>query len=180
MTTPVFNLEKSLQAVLYVANRLTRRDFHKIFKVLYFADREHLTKYGRPITGDTYIAMEYGPVPSMIYDIFKGVRGDGYQWPQIEDFKELFQIKNRCNIEPLKKADLYYLSKTDIAELDSALSKYGQLSWNEIVDKSHAFAWSNTPLNDRMSMEDIMKGSGADDDFIVDVTENIRAAKEFD
>ena len=36
------------------------------------------------------------------------------------------------------------------------------------------------PLNDRMSMEDIMKESGADDDFIVDVTENIRAAKEFD
>ena len=69
MTTPVFNPEKSLQAVLYVANRLERKDFHKIFKVLYFADREHLTKYGRPITGDTYVAMEYGPVPSMIYDI---------------------------------------------------------------------------------------------------------------
>lgn len=69
MTTPVFDANKSLQAVLYVVNRLKRRDFHKIFKVLYFADRTHLIKYGRPITGDTYIAMEYGPVPSMIYDM---------------------------------------------------------------------------------------------------------------
>lgn len=55
MATPVFNSEKSLQAVLYIANRVERKDFHKIFKVLYFADREHLIKYGRPITGDTYI-----------------------------------------------------------------------------------------------------------------------------
>lgn len=178
MTTPVFDANKSLQAVLYVVNRLKRRDFHKIFKVLYFADRAHLIKYGRPITGDTYIAMEYGPVPSMIYDIFKGVRGDGYQWPQIEEFKKLFQVKNRYNIEPLKDADLYFLSKTDVAELDSSLSEYGELSWDEIIDKSHAFAWANTPLNDRMSLEDIMQESRADDRFIAEVTENIRAAKE--
>lgn len=178
MTTPVFNTEKSLQAVLYVANRLKRRDFHKIFKVLYFADREHLAKYGRPITGDTYMAMEYGPVPSMIYDIFKGVRGDGYQWPQIGEFKKLFQIKNRYNVEPLQDADQYYLSKTDVAELDASLTKYGKLSWNEIVEKSHAFAWSKTSLNDRMAIEDIMQESGADEEFITEITENIRAEKE--
>ena len=34
---------------------------HKICKILYFADREHLSKYGRSITGDVYIAMTYGP-----------------------------------------------------------------------------------------------------------------------
>lgn len=180
MTTPIFNTVKSLQAVLYVANRLTRRDFHKIFKVLYFADREHLTKYGRAITGDTYIAMEYGPVPSMIYDIFKGVRGDGYQWPQIDEFKALFLIKNRYNVEPLQDANLYYLSKTDIEELNSSLEKYGELSWNEIVEKSHAYAWSKTPVNSTMAMEDIMKENGADVEFIADVTENITASKELD
>lgn len=178
MTTPVFNPDKSVQAVLYVANRLERKDFHKIFKVLYFADREHLTKYGRSITGDTYIAMEYGPVPSAIYDIFKGVRGDGYQWPQIDELKKMFRIKNRYTIEPLKDADLYFLSKTDVQELDTSLSQYGRLSWNEIIEKSHAFAWSSTPLNDRMSIEAIMQEDGADEEFISEVTENIRATKE--
>jgi len=39
-----------------------RKDFHKIFKIIYFADRQHLADWGRPITGDTYIAMEAGPV----------------------------------------------------------------------------------------------------------------------
>lgn len=32
MATPVFNSEKSLQAVLYIANRVERKDFHKILK----------------------------------------------------------------------------------------------------------------------------------------------------
>ena len=36
-----FCLEKSIHAILYVANKLDRKDFHKIFKVLYFADINH-------------------------------------------------------------------------------------------------------------------------------------------
>ena len=179
MTTPIFNIDKSLQAVLFVANRLSRKDFHKIFKVLYFADREHLTKYGRPITGDTYIAMEYGPVPSAIYDIFKAVRGDGYQWEQIESVKKLFRIKDRCFIDPLQDANTDWLSESDISELNAALTKYGQLSWQEVINLSHAHAWSATPLNDRMSIEDIMRENGADAEFIADIIEDMRAAKEF-
>ena len=72
MTTPVFNPDKSVQAVLYVANRLERRDFHKIFKVLYFADREHLTKYGRPITGDTYMQWNMAPCLPLFTIFLKG------------------------------------------------------------------------------------------------------------
>ena len=73
-----FNECKTINAILYIAEKLKRKDFHKIFKILYFSDREHLNVYGRTITGDTYIAMTDGPVPSNVYDIFKSVRGDGY------------------------------------------------------------------------------------------------------
>jgi uncharacterized phage-associated protein len=76
--TVSFNKEKTLQAMLYTATHLTRRDFHKVFKILYFADRKHLYDWGTPITGDTYIAMEAGPVPSRAYDMLKAVRGDSY------------------------------------------------------------------------------------------------------
>ena len=64
-----FNECKTVNAVLYIVERLKRKDFHKIFKLLYFSDREHLNVYGRTITGDTYIAMADGPVPSNVYDI---------------------------------------------------------------------------------------------------------------
>ena len=40
-------------AALYVANRLPKEQcrLHKVFKILWFADMEHLKKYGRTITG---------------------------------------------------------------------------------------------------------------------------------
>lgn len=179
MTTPIFDLEKSLQVILYVANSLQRKDFHKIFKVIYFADREHLSKYGRTITGDTYIAMKDGPVPSNIDDIFKAVRGDSY-FAKVENiavFSNLFCIHDWYLVQPKQQANLDYLSQTDVEELNDSLEKYGALSWDEVREKSHDYAWRVTTENRQMSIEDILRENGADEDFISFVTEDICAHK---
>jgi hypothetical protein len=34
------------------------------------ARRNHLRAYGRPVTGDIYVAMADGPVPLRVYDIW--------------------------------------------------------------------------------------------------------------
>jgi len=71
------DIEKSVHATLLVLNELGgTTDFHKVFKILYFADQKHLARYGRPVTGDSYVAMKNGPVPSNIYDIFKAIKSD--------------------------------------------------------------------------------------------------------
>ncbi len=177
MTTPVFNLEKSLQAVLYVANRLRRKDFHKIFKVIYFADREHLSKYGRPITGDTYIAMKDGPVPSKIDDIFKAVRGDSFFAPDAVEYAELFGVHDWYFIAPKTDANLDYLSQSDIEELDDSLSEYGHLSWDEVRERSHDYAWRATPENRQIDISDIMRETGEDEDYIAYISEHISIQK---
>ena len=38
-------------------------------KILFYAEKEHINQYARPIIADTYIAMEWGPVPSTIRDM---------------------------------------------------------------------------------------------------------------
>lgn len=77
--TQIFQYETTLNAILYVLQQLGgKTDMHKLCKILYFADQRHLSKYGRSITGDTYIAMQYGPVPSNVDDILKAVRGDSF------------------------------------------------------------------------------------------------------
>ena len=38
---------------------------------MFLAEKYHLVRYGRPITGDRYDAMKDGPVPSFTYDLFK-------------------------------------------------------------------------------------------------------------
>src|SRR2546426_6564656 len=41
----------------------------KALKLVFFADRYHLRQFGRPITNDEYLAMEYGPVASGCKDL---------------------------------------------------------------------------------------------------------------
>lgn len=160
-----FNEQKTINAVLYIISKLKRKDFHKIFKILYFADREHIAKYARPITGDTYIAMGDGPVPSKLYDILKSVRGDSY-FKDDGKFSKLFKIVNWDLVKPLQKPNLNTLSKTDIEHLDNALELYGDMSWDEVREKSHDYAWRNTIKNAPISLENIVRETGSDSEYL--------------
>lgn len=165
-----FNESKAINSVLYVASKLQRKDFHKIFKILYFSDKEHFSLYSRPITGDTYIAMQDGPVPSKLYDIFKSVRGNGY-FKDNGAFSQYFKVVDWDIIEPQREFSISSLSATDIYFLDKALSDYGGMSWDEVREKSHDYAWRNTVLNKEISFKDILLEAGENDSFISFVKE---------
>jgi uncharacterized phage-associated protein len=161
-----FNEIKSINAVLYIVHKLTRKDFHKIFKILYFSDREHLNEFGRSITGDKYIAMNDGPVPSNLYDIFKSVRGDGYFKENGKKFSGFFSVIDWDIISPNKIADLRKLSKTDLKHIDNSITLYGDMSWDEVREKSHDYAWRNTAGNKEIEFENIIREVGGSDDYI--------------
>ena len=166
-----FCLEKSIHAILYVANKLERKDFHKIFKVLYFADINHLSDYGRTITGDTYIAMNDGPVPSCIYDIFKALRGDGFFHTEAQRFSKYFEVCDWNFINPKMSAELKHLSSSDVEYLDASLGENANLSWNEIREKSHGYAWRETEKDTPISLKNMLLEKGNSDDYIEFVTE---------
>ena len=156
-----FDKTKALNALLYVANRVQRKDFHKIFKIVYFADRQHLAEWGRPITGDTYIAMDAGPVPSRMYDMLKIVRGDSYL-PDTEGLGKFFKVENWMYVQPLVDADLNKLSKNEQEALDDSIAKYAELSYDEIKEKSHDIAWRSTARDFSIKWEDIAREAGLD------------------
>src|SRR5947208_11944301 len=66
-----FNETKTIEALVLVADQWPGITPFFVAKVLFFADRNHLRDYGRPVTGDLYIAMADGPVPSRAYDVLK-------------------------------------------------------------------------------------------------------------
>lgn len=150
-----FDERKTINAVLYIVENLKRKDFHKIFKILYFSDREHLNIYGRTITGDTYIAMTDGPVPSNLYDIFKSVRGNGY-YKDDGRFAQYFTVVDWDLLKANRKSDLSELSKTDLACIDESLRLYGNMSWDEIREKSHDYAWRSTSQNRAIDFANII------------------------
>lgn len=180
MAINTFNKDAALESVLYVAEHIGgRKDMHKIFKTLYFADREHLSRYGRSITGDSYIAMEYGPVPSFINDIFKAVRGNSFFSGRSDDLQGYFHFVNNYVIEPDRKPDMDYLSDTDVECLDFAISKCKGKSFKELTKMSHDLAWSNTQKDRKMSVKDILRENGDTEEYAEYISSKLRTENAF-
>ena len=175
-----FNENKTINAVLYVVSKIDRKDFHKIFKVLYFADRNHFADYGRPITGDNYIKMDDGPVPSNLYDIFKTVRGDGYYKDINGKFSKFFSVQHGCFIKSNSEPNLNQLSKTDLRYLDLSIEENGNLDYPTIREKSHDYAWNSASLGRGLSFENILREKGIDDEYIGYLKEKANTKKIFD
>jgi uncharacterized phage-associated protein len=162
-----FRKEIAIEAILYIANRVERSDIHKICKKLYYADQQHLSKYGRSITGDTYIAMNYGPVPSNVEDIFKAVRGDSVFSQYVEGIRnDSFDFFNKFILRPKREADLDYLSESDVECLDMAIAKCKDLSFQQLTDLSHDLAWNNTQRDRAISVKDILREQGDDEEYV--------------
>ena len=162
------NALSPLQAMLYVLSQLGTADMHKVSKILYFADRSHLSKYARSITGDDYIKMSYGPVPSNVYDIMKAVRGDSFfaNTSEAKALEQYFKFVNSKDIMPLMCANLDYLSESDVECLDEAIAMCKDLTFEELTRLSHDFAWTNTALNGKMSIKDMLCEVGDSEEYI--------------
>jgi uncharacterized phage-associated protein len=162
-----FDAEKAIEVLLYVAKRIP--DMYNALKILYFADRKHLAKYGRLICGDTYIAMRHGPVPSAMYDLAKYARGDGFCGVDLP-INEAFAVQGNTII-PHREANLDLLSESDIECLDAAIKEYGGLSFSKLKRLSHDAAFTSADQNDIIPLEAIVK-SLPNSDLLLDYITN--------
>ncbi len=144
----VFKAEKSVEAILYIAQNVKQPTFHRISKIMYFADKVHLEKYGRFICGDSYMAMKHGPVPSGAYDILKVARGDG--------FNNAFIVVDNFKVKPLRAAYVDYFSESDLECLDESIKQYGHLSFDQLTRLSYDTAWQTANENDYIDLKKIV------------------------
>lgn len=174
----LFDKKVTLNAVLYIIQQMGGKvDMHKIFKTLFFADQEHLSKYGRTITGDVYIAMAFGPVPSKTDDIFKAVRGDSF-FPAGE-LANYFHFTNRFFVQNDKVADMDFLSKSDIMCLDNAINKCKDKDFGSLTKMSHGLAWSNTAKDHPMDYADILREQGDTEGYINYISNKLELESSF-
>jgi len=151
-----FDPDKALHAIVYVAARVQDPTFHSVSKVLYFADRAHLGEYGRFILGDSYVAMRHGPVPSHVYNLMKGVRGDGWVPAELKP-ETFFGVEDSYRINPRREADVDIFSDSEIECLDTSIRKYGQLSFGSLTKLSHDDAWHSADENDIIDVQNIVQ-----------------------
>lgn len=153
-----FDAQKAIEAILYIAERVQEPSFHRIAKILYFADKQKLANFGGLVLGDEYWALKHGPVPSAVYDILKSVRGDGHHSAR-DQAKAAFSVRDSHNVAANRKANLRYLSRADLQCLDNAIGTYGQMGFARLTKESHDTAWDAVGENDVMSFEDIARAT---------------------
>jgi uncharacterized phage-associated protein len=154
----VFNSKKAIEAILYLAASIEQPSFHRICTIMYFADKQHLEKYGRFICGDSYMAMKHGPVPSGMYDILKIVRDK-----PIDSAQQAFIVQDEFLVNPLRSAQLDYFSQSDL----ECLKQASQLSFQQLSELSNDLSWQTVDENDYIKIEQIV-ASFSDADSLLD------------
>jgi uncharacterized phage-associated protein len=140
-----FAPDKLVQALTFFADRGVR-DLSKMkaAKLLFHADKFHLLKYGRPVIGDQYACMEYGPVPSASLNVMTDVVANDKDYPPV--VKQLFDeyltvdrsvFKKHPVFRARKEPDLDVFSDSDIEALEYALKTFGGKSASELSKSSH-------------------------------------------
>ena len=61
-----YEQQKIVEVVLYILNKTGGIDFYHLFKILYFAERDHLAKWGDKIISDDFYALQDYMMPSNI------------------------------------------------------------------------------------------------------------------
>ena len=151
-----FQPEKSLAVTSYLADR-SGETMYTILKMVYVADRLHLERYGRPITGDRFIAMKEGACPSRIYDSMKVLRGDKNTnyLPNSEKYLAVDAETNDVSVKDMPSMEV--LSASDMECLDEVISILNRNGRWAIRRMAHDAAWKTTNPNAPMDFVTIAK-----------------------
>jgi uncharacterized phage-associated protein len=133
-----FDFKKSTQALNFFAVKEGKHiNKMKALKLVFLADRYHLRKYGRLITNDNYMAMQYGPVPSTTKNI---AESNDYLDDEIRQYSQLF-IEPVDNLVLVSKSDpdKTIFSETDLEALEFVWKTFGRYNQFQLRDITHTY-----------------------------------------
>ncbi len=166
--------EKAIESVVWIANEWENITPFYLSKVLFFAEKDHLNRYGRPIIADTYIAMPYGPVPSTVRDYIEG----NYLFSDLsDDIATSIEVNKKTRypeIRAKRAPRLDVFSDSDIGCLRASLDKCKNIGFATLSGWTHLEkAWLSAPSNGPMDYEDFIDEDNPDRDEI------LQRAREF-
>ena len=111
-----------------------------LIKLLYFADKYHLRKYGRTVSGDTYKAMNYGPVASNTLNV-ANISEDWLPIDACAFASDVLELSNGGKTLKLIKKDIDFsaLSESDIEALSFAYDTFGKEKPFDLVSITHKY-----------------------------------------
>ncbi len=175
---PRLNHRATVEALLFIAQGLDAAknpaDLHNLGHLLYLAERMHLEEYGKPISGERFHALKYGPTPTHTYDALKVLAGrEPFNDPPqdfLQAIGEVFAHVDGPRFKPLRAADLRRLSPSAVSCLEEVLARGAEWGFDALTKQSHDSAYlairARRP-NAAMPVEEIAK-TLRDGDALVD------------
>lgn len=114
-------------------------DYIKLFKILYFAQQDHLVKYGKVLVEDSFKALKHGPVPTYTYKALQIAEGKPLEG-NFEEFLTGIEVHDK-KVYTSAKPDMDYISGADKRCLDAAIAKYKDIDPYDLSNLSHDSAW---------------------------------------
>jgi uncharacterized phage-associated protein len=161
--------------VLYILKQLPQGvDYIHLFKIMYFAQQEHLVTYGLPLVDDTFVARKHGPVATLTYKVLHCVEGkDVIKTSDLNDFTQCLSIRMEDNhqivtAKPESVCDMDELSGSNQKILDKWIKKCKDVEAFDLADMSHDKAWlkakkqaEKTGEDTKIPLVDIAQAAGA-------------------
>jgi hypothetical protein len=182
-------VKKIESVVLYVLRSFAEGvDYIKLFKIIYFAQKEYLAKYGKVLCPDTFKARTFGPVPALSDKVIKLVEledDDINSYPDLKSFYKSIRVQNQM-VYALKKPDMDYLSKKECQYLDKwynyckdkdSMTELSPESHDEAYERAYARYKEDPQLGNLTNIEIAMAG-GATDKMVAYIREKELIATE--
>ncbi len=166
-------INKIEAVVLYILQHFKDGvDYIKLFKIMYFAQREYLATYGLTIAEDTFKARVLGPVPSLTYKVVK-MAENGEDSADLREFISSIRVDGEQKVYAKAEPNMDYLADMERAELNETISKYKDMDSREFSRLSHDEAYKTVckrmkddPQQDVLTLIDIARAGGASDNMV--------------
>jgi len=166
-----FDFESALAAIVYLTSKKPDTfDKYRLGKLIFLADKSHLVRYARPITGDAFCAMEWGPVPSTTLHLLNALLGENFEDARVRKLGEFLFIDRRYEYPRFTAKNEIkfdnFLSRSDIEILEEILKLHGKKSFDELKALTHEMpayknAWGSGEVkNAPMRFEDFFEEDG--------------------
>lgn len=181
-------------ALLYLASKnLPKFDKYRAVKLLFLADREHLLRFGRPITGDTYNALPFGPTGDRVLNLLGALErvvleGEPAKSREVAELVASVDVAEdeystyQAKVGPDRDA----LSQSDISVLDHVVEEHGYKTFQELKKFTHDMeaykrVWKDDELQKKFPMvfDDFFAGEPDRAGFLKELAENQAIAKAF-
>lgn len=154
---PRFREDKATQAAAHFLRLRGGKMSHlKLMKLLYLAEREALLQLGQPLTFDSCVSMQHGPVLSTTLNLMHGEIEKTEHWDSTISSPENHEVSLK------KDPGTDSLSEAEVKIIEEVFEKYGTMARWQLRDLTHSLGEWQDPGGStiRIEYKEILRAGG--------------------